>query len=747
MKKILLILTFIFALTIPSYFLLKINVTNVISTYIPPELDSYKMLLKSEKIFVREDNLILMFSAKDGELVEFIQRLAKFKTYLASLEKTDRIFSPFNYEEISGSEDGLSINPIIDENNITRDEIEKAKQRVIKDRFITDLIISKDFKHFTLIIVPKEINNGFKRYEYENKIFHKLDTLGLNKNLKGYGGDFAVDLMQFHESLTIMNYIIPAIIIFGFILLYIMYRSWVAVVLSAMTMMMTNSITMGVFSALGFDYNLFASVIPTLMMALNTAFAIHLYSAFQTEQIHHDFKTALKKAVEEVRRPSFYSALTTAIGMGSLSFSDLPSMRAVGVVACGGTMLLYFLVLYYIPNLLDTFCSKKWKVPVEGSSFNKYISQIINLNEKHPGKIILFFVSFLIICSILIFKVEAESNVYKFFAEDHELNQSKDLIKKNFSGVTTVNLILEDLDSKLYFVSPELHQKLDQLKKDILNIDKVTRVFGPTDIIKQFHWAFHAEDEKYYAVPETKELIEQYLFIYDGTDLYDFLSRDFHTIKFTINLSVEGANAIQDVVAEIHEFISKEHFPKNIRLTLSGYGKVFSDQEDIVVNDLYKSLYLSLTLIFLVVLVIWRNIWLGILGMIPNIAPILVMFGIMGLCGIFLDIGTAMIASVTLGIAIDDTIHIVTGIRKRIKEGLSPKEAVSKTIYSSGRAVIITTLILSSQFLAMLFSEFMPLMYFGVLTFVGMVSALIFDLFFLPALIIKYADRKKLGGD
>ena len=161
----------------------------------------------------------------------------------------------------------------------------------------------------------------------------------------------------------------------------------------------------------------------------------------------------------------------------------------------------------------------------------------------------------------------------------------------------------------------------------------------------------------------------------------------------------------------------------------------------------------ALGLIFLLMLFMWRSFSSALLCMIPNISPVLLIFIVMGLFGLWLDMATAMIASVAVGIAVDDTIHIYHGYNKRIKAGIYPVLALVRTFRQAGRAVVTTTIILSAQFIILVLSQFQPTTHFGLLTSIGLWAALLFDLLLLPAMLIlltnnrsRRRNRKKLIG-
>lgn len=253
--------------------------------------------------------------------------------------------------------------------------------------------------------------------------------------------------------------------------------------------------------------------------------------------------------------------------------------------------------------------------------------------------------------------------------------------------------------------------------------------------LEEMHWAFNAENDKYRTLPADEQLISQYLLIYDGDDLYDFVDRDFQHSRVALSLNVHSSTEIKRVMNQIRRYLS-EKFGDEVTWEIAGAGRLFADMEELLVKGQVYSLWGALVLIFGLMLVLWRSLGDSLLCMVPNLSPILLIFIIMGIFGIWLDMGTAMIASVAVGIAVDDTIHVFHGFRRRVAQGVSPVLAIARTYRQAGRAVVTTTVILSAQFLILVASEFVPTRNFGLLTTIGLVAALIFDLVLLPALLI-----------
>lgn len=728
-------------LGVSAFFIVNIRITNTPATYIPNHLESKILNDELLKEFNNEDTMVLLFQSKKSLDPEMINSLRTFISDIEEFELVTKVRSIFSYESIRAIDGGFEIKNILNLDSDNPIDAIAVSTEVKNDRFVKDFFITKDMKTFGVIVEPNFIDSSLVRQALEKKILSKVDSLKLKKYMIAYGGEFAIDTYQYKELDRMMSIIVPITFLIGVVLLYFLFHSYTAVLIGTFFNGIVTFIVLSLFGAFNWPYNMLASVIPSLLMALCIAFIVHLFNGILLRKERgEDHVDAITNAVEAIKKPSLYSALTTSAGLFSLAISTIPPIRSVGVVGGIGVLVIYVMVVYILPSLLIKFNFGEWGQHIfVKKSLDRITQSLLKLAIGHARLISITFISALAVLSLFIFQIKSESNLYKFFHYDHPVNSSIRAIKENFSGTTMVNLVFDSKSDSI--VSSKFNSKLDQLQIEIRKITGIGNVFSTADILKQINWAFHDEKNKYFSIPESDDLIEQYLLVYDGEDLYDFLSRSHGRSKVTLNLNVQGANEIEKVLEKVEAQIRLLEFDE-YEWALSGNGKMFSDQENLIMADLYKSVGVSFLVIFLLMSFLWRSALNSMMCMIPNLAPVLAMFIIMGIFSIWLDIGTAMIASITVGIAVDDTIHIFEGFFRRISR-MDAKQALMETYQESGKAVIITSLILSAQFCVLIFSNFIPLRNFGLLTTIGIITALVFDLVLLPALLIlKYSSKK-----
>jgi len=469
---------------------------------------------------------------------------------------------------------------------------------------------------------------------------------------------------------------------------------------------------------------------------LTIALLIHLYNALMRAACAGaNGSERVKRALSEVSRPALYTVLTTAAGLFSLGLSPVQPIETFGIAAGVGMILMYFVVIVLLPPVFAYWDRRPWPVP-RGSlgRIDRIVRSMARISIRRAGWVVGGTIVLLGAGAPWLYKVHAETDLYRFFDAKHPLIQSTKLVERKLTGVSTLELFL-DASSRDALKDPRRLMAIRRLQLWLGSLPEVDRTMSMAEVVEEMNWAFHGEDPKYRRIPADSRLISQYLFVYDGRDLYDLVDRELQHTRITVNLKVDGATQIQDVMKRIRVHL-RTHPVADMKVQIGGLGRLFADQEDLLITGQVRSLWSALGLIFLILMLLWRSAKAAALCMIPNMAPILLIFVMMGVLGIWLDMATAMIASIAIGIAVDDTIHIYHSFIRHRAQGAGTVLALMRTYRQAGRAVVATTFILCAQFMLLLGSAFVPTDEFGLLTSVGLLSALVFDLMLLPAMLV-----------
>ena len=733
---------------LPPALLTELNIDNDPKVYFPDDEPAVLIDKNLREHFPNDQVFILLFEGEALFSDDFLNAYHELALQLEDNPLVDKVFSLTTQDHIAGSEEGFLVEPIINTWELKRTTPADRKQRAIADRFAINALVSKDGSAISLIVVPVALENSLQRLQFEKDIMLNVQQVQLVDFVTARTGFIPMDIAELRSMLRDNIIFIPATVCIGLLLLWWLFRRWLAVILGGISIGVVVGSTVALYTLTGQPFTLISSIVPPLLSALTVAALVHLYNALHyAAQRGFSGSKRVTHALNEIRRPALFTALTTAAGLISLATSPIPAIRTFGLISAVGVMLIYFVVILILPPIFSIKDTKPWRHSKAGLNWmNVTVSCLYRTGIRYPARVILLTAIGLGLGTPALWHVKAETNLQEFFSPDHPVRHDTNYFEEKMSGTGTLDIIFE-VQERDGLKKPEFLEFIRHFQTWVEQLPEVDKTVSPADFVEEMNWGFNAENPAFRSIPDNPELISQYLLVYDGEDLYDFVDKEFRFSRVSLSINVHPANKIERLMKEIRSFLQKET-PKGLHWEIAGNSRLFADMEDLLVTGQIYSMWSALGLIFLLMLVLWRSFGSAILCMIPNASPILLIFIVMGLFGLWLDMATAMIASVAVGIAVDDTIHIYHGYDKRIKKGVSPIQALARTYKQAGRAVVTTTIILSAQFMILVLSLFQPTVHFGLLTSIGLWAALLFDLILLPAILITLADcRSKIRGD
>ncbi|MCW8889805.1 MAG: MMPL family transporter [Sedimenticola sp.] len=736
---------FLFLFTIlPNGLLLNLNINNTPKVYLPSDAPSVIADDELRQYFPSDQAVLLLF---EGVALYSEGFAIAFKALADQLEANplvDDVINMTTQDHISGTADGFLVEPLINVKTLDETRASERQQCAYSDRFAQNTLVALDGTAVAMLVVPVEINSSLERLALEDQILESIEQANLSGYLKGMAGQITTDVAQMRSMLRDNMIFIPATTVIGLLMIWWLFQRWLAVIVSGVVIGVVVSSTVAFYVLFSQPFNLISSIIPPLLSALTVAALVHLFNA-----LHHASKRGLSgpsrvaSALQEVRRPAFYTALTTVAGLASLGLSPIPPIKVFGLISAVGVALIYFIVIHLVPTIFSRFDYADWPNRKSGLGvMDRLVGGLFHTGIRYPVHVVVAVVVVLGAAVPQLGNIVVETNFQEFFYSDHPIRQATKRIESKLVGTSSLDIVLKGKKPGV-FTEPNTLKAIRAFQLWAERLTEVDKSISMADFIEEMNWGFHAEDDQFRRIPENGALISQYLLVYDGNDLFDFVDEEYRLTHINLNVNVHGANDLSLLIEQLRGYLG-DHPIKDVEWDIAGFGRLFADQEDLLIEGQVKSLFGALALIFILMLVQWRSIGSALLCMIPNLSPILLIFLVMGAFGLWLDMATAMIASVAVGIAVDDTIHVYHGFISRVRKGVSPVVALVKTYRQAGRAVMTTTIILSAQFLVLTLSQFVPTTHFGILTSIGLIAALVFDLLLLPAILIIVYSRHPL---
>ncbi|GMQ89556.1 MAG: MMPL family transporter [Gammaproteobacteria bacterium] len=727
---------------LPPALLPGLDIDNAPKVYFPDDEPAVILDEKLRTQFPNDQVYILLFEGLALFSDDVLNAYHKLARTLEKNPLVDKVYGLTTQDHIAGSEDGFLVEPVINIRELSKTTPAERLQKAVADRFAKNALVSYDGSAISMIVAPIALNNSLQRLELEHDVLAAVEEARLSGYLTARTGPIPLDIAELRSMLRDNMIFIPATVVIGLFLIWWLFRRWLAVILAGISIGVVVNSTIALYVLAGQPFTLISSMVPPLLSALTIAALVHLYNA-----LHHaaqrgvSGQARMQHALGEIRRPALFTALTTAAGMLSLATSPIPAIRTFGLVSAAGVMLIYLVVVIILPPIISVWDKATW--PKTGGGLHwmdLVVRPLYRTGIRYPVWVIGLTVIVLGAGAPALWNVKVETSLQEFFAPDHPIRRDTAYFESIMAGTGNLDVIFETPERD-GLKKPEYLAFIRSFQSWAEKLPEVDKTASAADFIEEMHWGFNAEDPAFRTIPDDPKLISQYLFIYDGDDLFDFVDPEFRLSRVSMSINVHPANEIAALMDNLRGYLN-EHAPPGLQWEIAGNSRLFADMEELLVKGQVYSLWGALIMIFLLMLLLWRSFGSALLCMIPNISPILLIFIAMGLFGIWLDMATAMIASIAVGIAVDDTIHVYHGYISRVNAGVRPVQALARTYNQAGRAVVTTTIILSAQFMILISSSFQPTTHFGLLTSIGLWAALVFDLLLLPAIIILVATRK-----
>ena len=539
----------------------------------------------------------------------------------------------------------------------------------------------------------------------------------------------------------------PAMTFLLLFFLFLSFRSVLGIFLPFIIIGSSIAMCFGLSGWLDIKLNNLVSSLPGILVAISIADTVHiLVTYFQALGSGKNRKEATRESITKNLWPTFLTSFTTSLGFLSLMTSPLTPISNLGLLASLGTLFAWVLTIFLIIPLL-------LMLPIKGSASNsrrwdgRYVDKFIFYLSKYTKSIILGFVALTIGFFYLGSLGEVNSDPFSYFSKRVPVRKANRFLKDNLGGNTGPEIYLDTGVSE-GAMDPELLQKVEKLQLWLEEIPFVNRTLSIIQTIKEMNQHLHGGDASFYRLPKDRKKIAQEIFLYNlglpqGMGLTDRVTIDKSGLRVSVLWKFQESKISLEYMDKIKSKISE--------LGLNGYitGKIplYKEMNGHIVETFVTSIGMAILLVSIVMLLIFRSIPMAMISMLPNVIPLIFGGGFLWLIGKDFDVGCSIVASVALGIAVDDTIHFLVNYVEKTKAGMSPTNAIKEVLTNTGPALVWTTIILIFGFGCFIFGDFMPNFYFGILSSFVLGSALLIDLVFLPAILIwteKISESKML---
>jgi len=517
--------------------------------------------------------------------------------------------------------------------------------------------------------------------------------------------------------------------------LFAVFRSSIAILLGLIPGTLGSLFLLAAMGYLGAPIGIATMVLPSIILALGCAYAMHFLVAAGAEGKKRDpAGDGLAHALSRVSLPVALSGLTTALGLLAITFVRIEAVRMTGGFGALGVLIVTALCLTLLPAGLAL--SPRPPGPPRGFSWvqTRVVPALLDPIGRRTGMILALWAGILLLAIPGIVRVDVETDATHWLPLGNPVRDAYEEIRVNLSGISPMNVVVAAPPGRSV-LEPGTLSAVDGLTRHLESLPEVGKALSVADPLRQLHGGFR--DDPSQPLPGSLALAEQYLLLLESLEqLEDLLLFDRSAANILIRADNNGSAHLMGIQDAADAWWTS-HGPVDHELTTTGIMYEFARAEDEIAYGQLRGLGVALLAISGVLLLIFRSPRLALLSLIPNAIPLWLIFGALGAFGMPLDAGTALIGCLALGVAVDDTIHVVNGFHERTESGASPRRALDETFREVLPAIVSTTAMIAVAFLVLAFSEFTITRNLGLLTSGIMVLCFVADTSLLPALLLR----------
>ncbi|TOB93188.1 RND transporter [Vibrio parahaemolyticus] len=711
-----------------------------------------KQLLAFDEIqttFAKTDNLAIVIAPEDGDIFtpQTLSLIQKITVDAWQVPYSSRVDSIANYQHTEAFDDDLLVEDLLySEYELTPERISKVKSIALGEPVLKSALVSEkgDVTVVNITVqlpemdktaeveeVVSSINAMIDRYQraYPDVTFHKAGIIAMNHAFMTAAQD---------DSSTLVPTMLVVILVF----LTIMLRSILSVIATLIVIIGSVMATMGISGWAGMFLSTATVNVPTLIMTLAVADCVHVIATMR-QSMKNGFTKAqsIERSIALNFVPILITSLTTAIGFLMMNMSDSPVLRDFGNLSALGVMVACFLSVTLLPALLKLL---PIHVKMETSQDQKHVMDHLGDFVVSQRRALLpLSVVVIVVCASLIPLNKVNDESVEYFGQRNEFRQAADFMEERISGMTNISIAIKTNESQ-GIAAPDFLNTIGEFSSWLRDQPETDHVATLADVYKRLNKNMHGDDEAYYSLPQARELAAQYLLLYEmslpyGLDLNNQINVDKSSIKMVLTVANLGSVELVDLENRIYQWFA-EHAPQ-YQVVASSPSLMFAHIGETNMASMLSTLPITLVLISALLIFALRSVRLGLISLMPNIAPAVIGFGLWALISGEINLGLSVVVTLTLGIVVDDAVHFLSKYQRARREGQTAEQAVRYAFHTVGRALWITTVVLVAGFSVLAMSSFRLNADMGQLSAIVIFIALVVDFLFLPTLLMLF-DKK-----
>lgn len=679
------------------------------------------------------DYLLIALSNPDGALIspDFLESANNIQSEIQNLDKVDTVISILNLKQPIIGIFGLTYRKVLD----WSDEKSLKTTSLNLDQFRSQLI-SKDGSSLLLLIKNEQNIAKVAGDELYSSIKDLFDQFGIEPRAVAgkiqMQGDF-IKLMQNEFGLFF-----GCSILLMLLLLVLIFRSWWGVLIPLVVLIVGVAWAFGLLLYLGKPLDVMSVMQPTIFMIVGLSALIHFFThLIKKLKTGSDKYTAITAVYKELLMPVWLTVLTTSLGFISLYFTTIPALQDFGWTTGLGVLVIFFAVILISPGLLFLIPIRNKpsaSKPEKPSALHSIFSWQLRQRKW-------VYISFLAVTILFVFlgsKVEINGYLLDNLPVDHPIQQDFEYFDEQFGGSNPLEIFISTGTNANSLLELEVLREIDKIDTKIHELFGESKTISPLTLVKSINQAQNQGDPKAFVVPSVGQFqrMNRWLDKAIESSGIKVLSEDRKSGRISSRAPDLGSLKMTELRNELDEFVENEIDPELLHVQWTGTAYLIDKGHKSVTMQMAKGLCVAFLLVGVIVGFLFRSWRISFILLVPNLIPLIWMLGLMYFLGIEFKLTTAILFTVAFGIAVDDSIHFMSRLKHELSLGKNLIYALKRTYLEAGKAMVLTTLVLTSGFGLLIFSQFGVTHFTGLLISASMIFALLADMLLLPLLLL-----------
>ena len=692
--------------------------------------------------FGTDNKTIIYIRDKDLWTPEKLSVLEKLHNNLEAIKYVSRVDSVFSLHTIEGRDGRVTSRPLLSEAPQTLEQAQRARASALANPLYLGNFFSRNGNATAMIV---SIRDDETIPDLDRKVYDAIEAQ-LAKARPSFEHLVQVGAPRISVELTTSLYKdfivlgpLSALMLVLSILFFI--RNGVSAFIPLVTSGLSIIWTFGLMGWTGIPVNILSAMLPSLIIVIGSTEDTHMIAAFfrglDNDSENPRFE-AIRYIAVHIGLPLILTVLTTALGFASNIFSDIGLIQHFAIVSTFAILCNGVITALVVPLLLYTYGPATNTSTIENQEGNSLPDRIMHLfrysQDKYPGST-LFITA--VLCAFFVFqasKLYVTNDPLSYFPADRPLIKDTRLIHDDLAGIKIFFITLE-ADQEKAFMQPKNIEKLAQIQDFMKKQGVFDRSVSLADYLAFVNKEFRGEFAEL-SLPRTRELVAQYLLFFHRGDLDSYVSHDFRRANIIVRHNITDSHTLNRYIDELTDFVKHTAGP-NMKTYIVGENLMVNNAAETLMLGQVEALVLLLVLIFLIMSAMFTSFKGGAVAMIPAVIPIAMMFGIMGLLHIPLNPGTAMVAVIAIGIAIDGTIHLLARYNELCRRTSDYIGAVQMAVKEEAAPLIVSSIALALGFGILLFSNFTVVRQFGALAAATMLLSIFANLLITPIIMAR----------